>query len=854
MPACAQPAPSDFGPRGDVVFSVLNKGQSGLNPRPPAGSHMQLYLHLKASLLISSLLFLGACGEGATGQQGLIVRGVQHLDPRLEDGRGAAEVLGATQTVVSEVKCNFTGDDLGQMAPWSIGNAQVESTGPMGLKLGPLPRGEGVEFRKVRLHLGEVVEAGDFNVIEVDVQLAKPGFGRVTWRSQEPIPGTTESDYSAPISWEGSNRVQTLRFPVAGSRGWQGTLKNLSLTFTTHYIRVLAIRTVQENFGFGNQPSADFGEPDSDGGLLEIMGDERRTWPSDFGVPLVVRGVVVPAGGRVVVSCALPGSLMGLKSPVHFHCDVRTEGGAWKSRGSFSFTPRVDMAAGAWNDLTADIADLGGQTVDVRFRAWLEGSPSAAKDEAGMAGTSSELQTSRVWWATPMVLGEMHEQRRPNLLLVTMDTTRIDRIGAYGGPAQTPFLDELARQGILFEEAWSACNSTLPSHASIFTGLSVPSHGLTDNSSRLAPEVRTLAQALRADGYRTAAAVSVGHLESNVSGLGRGFDQYHRMQAEADIDGAKTVAAVSKWLKEWQGQGEQPFFLWVHLFDPHTPYGAPEPWLGQYNERYGIDVPPMQIPTGTIGESRYTRGGEFLAGVNNLAYADYLYQTGVSYGDHLLSTLDQALVATGAAEDTALVVTSDHGEALGEGEGDTEVWFSHKMLFDPIMHVPLIMRLPDGPRGHRVRTRVSHLDLAGSLTRYLGAPGLELGPKDMDLMALAENGDLEVEGRRMWFVHANNLQLGLKQDGQTYFENLKDITLGGPESLLPKDMAFLYEPGADPGFARNLAEVNPERVAEYRDQVADWIGSIVQVGQTLKADLTAEQKRELESLGYMGDE
>ena len=819
---------------------------------------MQRPLPLKARFLagslLSSLFFLGACGEAEPTQLGSIVRGVQHLDPRLEDGRGAAEVLGSSSTVISEVKCDFGKGNLDKFAPWSIGNAVATSGGPNGLSLGPPPRAEGVEFRQVRLHLADVVEAGDFNTIEVDVQLSESGSGRAIWRPSIPIEGTQASDYSVGTSWDGSKGVQTLKFSLAGARGWRGSLGGLKLTFSTHYMRVVAVRTVQENFSPGNQPSVEFGDSDSDGGLMEIVGDERRTWPSDFGVPLVAKQVTVPAGGRVVVGCSLPGSLMSLKSPVNFHCDVRGSAGTWESRGSIRFTPIDEMSGGTWKSLTADLADLGGQVVDIRFRSWVEGGPSGSLDSAGMAGTSATLNTARVWWATPMVLGTMHEQRRPNLVLVTMDTTRVDKIGAYGGPSRTPYLDGIAEDGVLFEEAWSACNSTLPSHASILTGLAVPAHGLTDNRSRLAPEVRTLAQALRADGYRTAAAVSVGHLESGVSGLGRGFDQYHRVQAGANIDGAKTIEAVRVWLEEWQAEGEQPFFLWVHLFDPHTPYGPPEPWFAEYNERYQVDIPPKQTSSPDIGENRYTRRGEFLEGINHLAYAEYLYQAGVSYGDYLLATLDQALVDTGVAEDTALVITSDHGEALGEGEGDTEVWFGHQMLYDPILHVPLLMRLPDGPRGRRVSTRVSNLDLAGSMTRYLGAPGLELGPGDVDMIALAEDAQLEVEGRRVWFVHSSSAQMGLKQDGQTYFENLVEYGQLGPDKILPKGMTFLYEPTVDPGFLKNLAAEDPERVAIFQSDAAEWLGNVVQVGETLQADLTAEQERELESLGYMGDE
>ena len=168
---------------------------------------------------------------------------------------------------------------------------------------------------------------------------------------------------------------------------------------------------------------------------------------------------------------------------------------------------------------------------------------------------------------------------------MTLDTLRADALGCYGGPPDTPFLDHLAAQGIRFEEALSACNSTLPAHTSILTGQPVPTHGVLDNRSTLAPDVRTLAQVLRQSGYLTAAAVSVEHLQPSWSGLGRGFDRFLEVTPGATLDGALTLEGVEEWLAEWGAGPRPPLFLWVHLFDPHTPYGPPPEFRREYEAR-----------------------------------------------------------------------------------------------------------------------------------------------------------------------------------------------------------------------------------------------------------------------------
>lgn len=253
------------------------------------------------------------------------------------------------------------------------------------------------------------------------------------------------------------------------------------------------------------------------------------------------------------------------------------------------------------------------------------------------------------------------EDPRPDLLLITVDTLRADRVGAYGDPlAKTPTLDRLAAQGVLYREAHSVTPLTLPSHASILTGRYPSTHGLRDNGGfRLADTVPTLAEALSAGGYRTGAFVSAFVLDS-AWGLDRGFHTYHdpfhpqdtaKVGAfgEVELPSVEVVnAAVAWWRQQDHDHEGQPRFAWVHLYDPHTPWA----------EHAGWDGDP--------------------------------YRGEVAHADTVLARLVKEV-----GQDTVIVVTSDHGEGLwSHGEREHGV-----LLTRAVTRVPLIVRPPGGLSG-----------------------------------------------------------------------------------------------------------------------------------------------------------
>lgn len=255
---------------------------------------------------------------------------------------------------------------------------------------------------------------------------------------------------------------------------------------------------------------------------------------------------------------------------------------------------------------------------------------------------------------------------RDNILLITIDTLRADHLGCYGyKDIHTPTIDALARDGVRFEHATAQVPLTWPSHAAILTGTYPFQNGVQDFTSRaLSPQFQTIAQGLKRRGYTTAAVVSTFVLDRSW-GLARGFDYYDDAFAgsqflEADVGALERKAEPSvthaiQWLQNsWLKKARAPFFLWLHLYDPHTPYDPPEPYLSQYR--------------------RQPYDGE------------------IAYTDHELARLISWLKAHKLYASSLIILLSDHGESLGEhGESEHGLF-----IYNSTVHVPLIVKPPAG--------------------------------------------------------------------------------------------------------------------------------------------------------------
>src|SRR5262249_20884537 len=272
---------------------------------------------------------------------------------------------------------------------------------------------------------------------------------------------------------------------------------------------------------------------------------------------------------------------------------------------------------------------------------------------------------------------------------MTLDTVRADRLGAYGYPgAEPPALDRLAREGLRFDQAVSAAPLTLPSHATLFSGLTPPHHGLRNNGAGRFPDDRaTLATLLSARGYATGAFVGSFVLDHRF-GLARGFDVYDDEidrdpnapgSWEAERSGSQVADRALAWLEKAAGTDGRPFFAWVHFYDAHAPYAPPEPYAGRHR--------------------------------------DALYDGEVAFVDAQVARLLEYLDRRGLAGSTVVVAAADHGEALGEhGE------LTHGLLlYEPTLRVPLLVRAPGLPAGRAIRPPVGLADVAPTLAGLLGA-------------------------------------------------------------------------------------------------------------------------------------
>jgi choline-sulfatase len=275
--------------------------------------------------------------------------------------------------------------------------------------------------------------------------------------------------------------------------------------------------------------------------------------------------------------------------------------------------------------------------------------------------------------------------RKWNVLLITTDTTRADHLRCYGyDRIETPNLGQLAREGVLFERAYSHVPLTLPAHTSIMTGTVPLHHSVEDNGSYHVPDqLTTLAEALQAKGYRTAAFVSAAVLLKWFN-LNQGFDVYDQEGIEAQKEGAmlvaerkgdKTTDAALAWLA---GQAGKPFFLWVHYYDPHASYSPPAIFNKLYKNPYDGEIAFMDTQIGRL--------------------LDRLRQDGIY-------------------DRTLIIAIADHGESLGQHQENSHAVF----IYEPTQHIPCIMRIPGLARtGVRIRTVVKQNDVMPTVLDYLG--------------------------------------------------------------------------------------------------------------------------------------
>ena len=442
-----------------------------------------------------------------------------------------------------------------------------------------------------------------------------------------------------------------------------------------------------------------------------------------------------------------------------------------------------------------------------------------------------ERTRCRGLWISPVVVDRSRDTAvrgraagRPNVLLLTTDTLRADALGPWGRERSwSRGLDRFAATSDVWLDAYSSINNTNPSFASLMTGLYVKNHGIFNLRSGLAHEHTTLAEHLAEAGYATRAVVSVAHLRR--SGLQQGFDEFtapdEQFFAEAVVDEA------IDWLQQ---PDDAPYFLWLHFFDVHIPHNPPAPFA-----RGLAPTVPSGMSAVASWEAFRSGGIPSLRRPGNGEREGHpkLYASEVAYLDHQLDRLLDFVDSHGAADDTIVVLVSDHGETLGERAR----YYGHSGLYAETTHVPLIIRWPGQEQGREVRGLVQHFDIFPTLLRALD---LDVPEQDgLDLLG----GDGGTPRDAVFANHANDRGSMLRTGDWLYLIE-RDVP-GAPRG--PK----FYDLASDPTARTNLIGEGRPDEAEARARLDAWKRDVQRKAEPVEGRITREELEQLEALGYL---
>lgn len=455
-------------------------------------------------------------------------------------------------------------------------------------------------------------------------------------------------------------------------------------------------------------------------------------------------------------------------------------------------------------------------------------------------------------------------RERPDVLLVVLDTTRADHLGSYGyALPTTPRLDRLAAEGALFERAYAAAPWTLPSHASLFTGLDVATHGATWEHRRLDDRFATIATRLHALGYATVA-VSENPFIGASTGFARGFDAFFEMYGygrrtvttrlaeqvarklegrhETDGHTEASLETLTGWLAAHRGRG-QPVFAFVNLMAAHLPNYPRAEWPGA---SYDADDLAELDEMGRLPDRFFIDGKELDA--RQLALLEHFYDGDLHHLDGAVGRLVEWLRRSGHLDRTLLVVTADHGENFGD-HGFLEHQYC---IYDSLLHVPLLVRYPARVApGTRVAQPVSTLDLADTILDVV-----EPGATARSLLREPRRAALFAETSRVpLFEVRRALDSEFVAAAYTRFpEHLESVRLDGYKLIRGSDGSRqLFQIEVDPGETRDLARERPE-VVEGLSGLLDAHASRrapepVAVSARIPVDPVAHEV--MQSLGYV---
>ena len=451
----------------------------------------------------------------------------------------------------------------------------------------------------------------------------------------------------------------------------------------------------------------------------------------------------------------------------------------------------------------------------------------------------------------------------PNIILITLDTTRADHLGCYGyGPKTSPFLDSLAAKGTLYEDAYTTATWTLPAHTSLFTGMMPTVHGVGYSNFFVSPSLQTLAELLRDKGYTTGGFIGGPFLISDFN-INQGFEYYdEQLDPHSTLKRLALFRAASMALRSnlWNTDGQRradeingqlfpyldwlkgrgSFFLFVNYFDPHEPYDPPaiarrelgiQTSMSGHIRQYFIDK--------STGVARHRDGTLMTA--EEFRQLQSLYDGEIRFLDDQLSLLWRKLESNGLLENTIVILTGDHGESIGEHQ-----FLDHgHTLYQEQVRIPMIVLGPDRwDGGHRFSAPVEITDIFPTVLRFAGITPPEgiqgrtlrtLLDKDMFVRTVLAELDADPHPRYKAF----NRSLRMILQART---KLLEPSAGPPE---------LYDLIQDPGELNNAASGKAEAADQLRRQMNDHFRVFGTMRHQGKGEMDPETREKLKALGYI---
>jgi len=417
----------------------------------------------------------------------------------------------------------------------------------------------------------------------------------------------------------------------------------------------------------------------------------------------------------------------------------------------------------------------------------------------------------------------------PNILLISIDTLRADHLGCYGYDRPTsPTLDRLATEGVLFEDCSAPAPWTIPSHVSLLTGLYPNQHGARSMDPGMW-DVDKLAEVLKAKGYATGAVINHYLLQDARLKLQEGFDSF-KYVSEIIIrpDPSQVHDAGEQWLAK---RRERPFFLFLHFFDVHSDYVSLPKYEQQFVGEYSGHATgkTLQLMDAMLGGTALDEA--------DIRHLIDLYDAGICQIDAGIKRMLNALKANDLFDDTIVVITSDHGEQFME-HGSVLHGQNH---FQEVIRVPLIMRGPGIPKGRRVQTMASLIDVMPTLLSLLDVPA-PAGLDGIDLAPLWDDDPAQAADRYL-FAEADH---GYRQSDQKRVVRNSRFKLHFDRL---DESIELYDLESDPGEQHNVAADHKDVVKSLRKELAAFMDSARPAVPT--TPLTPEEDERMRALGYI---